>query len=342
MKIAILTFHSAYSYGAVLQTFALYTFLKNKYDDVKVIDFRPEYFSIRFNVSNPKSCIASFLFGLFKRRIAFTRQYSAEELRSIPPEADVYVIGSDQVWNPSITKGVKDIYFGDFISDDKTKVAYAASFGRTEFTKDEISDFKRYIHGFKAISCREESGVNICSRVLGEDVQCVLDPTFLIENWSEIFKLKSTRKELCLFVLNNSANDCFEFARIVANELLLKPKVLNKNKKVCGFKIIRMPSVVRFLSEIYSSQFSITNSFHGLVFSILFEKDFIYVCNDDKGTRALNLLKKLGLEDRFFNSYDAALESRIWMKKIDYSAVNIKKEALRNKSIEFLTSNIGV
>lgn len=339
-KIRILTFHSAYSYGAVLQTFALYTFLNERYDDVKVVDFRPEYFSIRFSIKNPKSWIVSFLFGLFKRKIAFTKRCSAETLRSLLPKADVYIIGSDQVWNPSITKDVRDIYFGDFIPDNKTKIAYAASFGRTEFAQDEIADFKRYIHGFKAISCREESGVDICRHILGVSAQCVLDPTFLIDNWAKIFNLKLVRNELCLFVLNNSTNECFEFARIVANELSLKPKVLNKNKKVAGFKVIRMPSVVRFLSEIYSSQFSITNSFHGLAFSILFEKDFLYVCTDDKGTRAFNLLKKLGLENRFFNSYDAAMKSRIWKQKIDYSIVNAKKEILINEAIEFLLSNI--
>ena len=340
MKIRILTFHSAYSYGAVLQTYALYTFLKSRYSDVAVIDFRPDSFSYRFDIKNPKSWFVSFNLAKFLRKIRFTKVYDAETLRTDPPDADVYIIGSDQVWNPAITIDAKDIYFGDFIPGSKVKIAYAASFGRTEFSEQEIADFKKYIHGFKAISCREESGRDLCKKVLDVDAQCVVDPTFLIDNWVQLFKLRLVKNELCLFMLNNSTNDCFELAKSLSSELDLKPKILNKNKRLSGFKIIPIPSVRRFLVELYSSRFVVTNSFHGLAFSILFEKDFIYVCTDDKGTRAFNLLQKLGLENRFFCSYNSVLKSQSWKQKIDYKEVNRKKNILRNEAIKFLESNI--
>lgn len=340
-SIRILTFHSAYSYGAILQAYALYSFLIEHFTDVKIIDFRPIHFSIHAKLWRPKSWIISVLFSNFKKRMAYTKQYSADILRNNPPNADYYIIGSDQVWNPNITKDVKDIYYGDFIQDNQNKIAYAASCGKETFSQQEGSDFCKLIHGFKAISVREETGVLLCKKYLNLDVKCVLDPVFLLNDYYKRFKFSYIKKELCLFVLNNNTNTCFQCAKNIANKLNLKPKILNKNKWIKGFKIIPTPSIPRFLSEIHSSELVITNSFHGLAFSIIFEKNFLFVCTDpEKGTRAENILQKLGLRNRFFNSYKEAEDSGIWKETINYDIVNIKKDLLRKQSIEFLLSNL--
>jgi hypothetical protein len=342
-SIRILTFHSAYSYGAVLQTFALYSYLNRRYTDVKVIDFRPKYFSLGIVLSSPKTWLIYSKFSRFLRKIVMTKEYTAEELRQSPPDADVFIIGSDQVWNPDITKDVKDIYFGAFIPKNRTKITYAASFGRTEFSENEKKDFIKYVHDFNAISCREESGVAICRDVLGVSAECVIDPVFLIDKdyYRTLFNLNKIKDELCLFVLNNSSTDCFDCAKSIANSMNLSPKVLNKNKRVDGLKIVPFPSIKRFVSEIYSSKFVITNSFHGLAFSIIMEKDFAFVCTDpSKGTRAINLLEKLGLMNRFFNSYEELQNSTIGKEHVNYNDVNAKKEILRQNAFVFLESNI--
>lgn len=109
-KIRILTFHSAYSYGAVLQTYGLYTFLKKKFGDVRVVDFRCPHFSMTFNWKIIKSWLTYPKFAAFKRKIKFTGKVGAEELRNSGIDADILIVGSDQVWNQNITMDYADIY----------------------------------------------------------------------------------------------------------------------------------------------------------------------------------------------------------------------------------------
>lgn len=340
-KIRILTFHSAYSYGAVLQTYALYKFLCEYYTDVKVIDFRPQYFTLKCLWNRPKTWILCFQFRFRKKNIDYTKVISAEELRQTPPDADVYVIGSDQVWNPSITKSVQDIYFGNFIPRDRKKISYAASFGRTVFSKDEVDKIKSLIHDFSAISVREESAVLFCQQTLNLKTECVLDPTFLLNDYSHLFHANRTKKELGLFILNNSSNEVFDVAAKIASSMYLKPKIINKAKPIKGFKTIVFPSIPRFLKEIHNSTFIITNSFHGLAFSIIFNKQFAFVStNPENVTRAVNILEQLNLSDRLFHSYHDLLESKIWNVSIDYEIVNDRLVELKQQSIHFLLSNI--
>ena len=339
--IRILTFHSAYSYGAVLQTYALYKFLSNRYTDVKVIDFRPSYFTLRWVWNRPKTWLLCFQFRFRKMKIKYTKEVSAEDLRISTPIADTYVIGSDQVWNPDITKSVQDIYFGDFIPRTIKKISYAASFGRSSFLDSEIKKMGSLIHDFAAISVREESAVNLCHQVLGLDATCVLDPTFLIDDYTHLFHGKKVKKELGVFVLDNNSNEIFDIALMIARKMLLKPKVINKNRPLKGFKIIPYPSIPCFLKEIYNSRFIITNSFHGLAFSIIFNKQFAFVNTNPKNvTRAQSILEKLGLMNRLFYSYEALAQSNIWDDIIDYRAVNSQLAKLRKQSIFFLEDHL--
>lgn len=339
--IRILTFHSAYSYGAVLQTYALYKFLSDRYTDVKVIDFRPSYFTLRWVWNRPKTWLLCFQFRFRKTKIKYTNNFSADDLRKSAPIADVYVIGSDQVWNPEITKSVQDIYFGDFIPRTIKKISYAASFGQSSFLDSEIQKMRSLIHDFAAISVREESAVSLCHQVLGLDATCVLDPTFLIDDYTHLFHAKKIKNELGVFVLDNNSDEVFNVALMIAQKMLLHPKILNKNRPLKGFKIIPYPSISCFLKEIYNSRFIITNSFHGLVFSIIFNKQFAFVSTNHKNeTRAQSILEKLELKDRLFYSYEALAQSNIWDNTIDYSAVNSQLAKLRMQSIFFLEEHL--
>ena len=339
--VRILTFHSAYSYGAVLQTYALYKYLSDHYTDVRVVDFRPDYFTLRPMWNRPKTWVLCFRFCFRRNKIKYTKKISAEELRHKTPLADVYIIGSDQVWNPSITQSVQDIYFGDFIPKSINKVSYAASFGRMNFSQEEIGNIKRFIHDFKAVSVREESAVELCDQVLGIKAKCVLDPTFLIEDYTPLFHAGKIKNELAIFVLNNDSNEVFNSVSTIAEKMSLKPKVINKNKPLKGFKTIAFPSIPCFLKEIYNSRFVVTNSFHGLVFSIIFNKQFVFVStNPQNVTRAKNILEKLNLMDRLFYSYEDLVQSSVWENSIDYNKVNSYLVELRHQSIRFLKENI--
>ena len=340
MKILILTFHSAFNYGAMLQCYALYTYLKKQSSNIKVIDFRPEEFSIKFNILHPTTWIKKYISYIFLSKIQFTEKYDAKRIRENPPFADVYIIGSDQVWNPEITKDNQDIYFGSFIEPWRKKIAYAASFGQTDFPPEKLDDMKKFIHDYYAISVREESGVKLCNKI-GYKAQCVLDPVFLLNANDYLKKEPKIKNDLSLFMLNNSSDDCFIFAKRVAADLGLRPKIINKSKPVHGFKIVPFPTVNRFLGEIASSKFIVTNSFHGLAFSIIFRKSFIFISTDHKkSTRAVNLLNKLGLEHRIYDNYSHAQKEKIWNLPIDYNLIDNKIMRLKRDATAFLKSNI--
>lgn len=340
-SIRILTFHSAYSYGAVLQTYALYSFLKKHYTDVKVVDFRPDYFTLKWTWYRPQSWLKYASFQYKKPPIEYTNIVTVDELRHFVPSADTYIIGSDQVWNPNITKSVQDIYFGDFIPKEIKKISYAASFGRTEFSQAEIQQMKSLIHDFNAVSVREESAVGFLHKEFNINAQCVLDPTFLIDDYTNLFHVDNAKDELAFFILNNNSNEVFEIGSSIAKIMKLKPKIINRNKPVKGFKTIMFPSIPKFLKEIYNSRFVITNSYHGLAFSIIFNKQFVYVStNPQNVTRAQNILEKLHLNNRLFNSYKDIITSHIWEETINYKDVNKTLTNLRQDSIHFLMKNI--
>jgi len=338
--IRILTFHSAYSFGAVLQSFALWKFLDERFTDVKIINFRPELFSVRVEWKNPISWLKYYSFR-FAKEIGLTREYTANELRKNPPQADTYVIGSDQVWNPRITQCYQDIYAGHFVPVGSKKISYASSFGQERFSPEEMGKMSEYFHDFSSISVREKSGIDLISCLTDTKAVHVLDPTFLIEDYSKYFNLGKAKNELCLFVLDNSGSDCFEYAKKIADVLKLSPKVLNKRKPIAHFRNIAFPTIPQFLKEIYQSQFVITNSFHGLAFSIIFKKNFLFVgTNKSNITRPLSLLESLNIEDRLFYSYKEAFESNLYLEDIDYNKVELKLNSLRSFSTDYLINSI--
>ncbi len=338
-KIRILTFHSAYSYGAVLQTYGLFTFLKKHFKDVRVVDFRCPHFSITFNWKNIKSWLTYPKFSAFKRKIKFTRQIDAEELRSRGIEADILVIGSDQVWNQNITKDYSDIYLGNLGKLTENKISYAASIGKSELNDNEKNLMGEMLPKFSKVSVREKEAVDLCEGIGVKDVEHVIDPTFLIDDYNKLIGRVEEKDELGLFVLDNSSNECFEAALQISSKLGLKPKVINKAKKQEGFKVIPFPGIKKFLREIAKSKFMITNSYHGLAFSIIFRKQFAYVTTNPKlQSRAKSLLELCGLESRMFFSYDELKNSEIWDRKIDYNKVGNKLAPFIKKSKEFLIS----
>lgn len=341
-KIRILTFHSAYSYGAVLQTFALWKFLDERYSDVKVVDYRPSTFTLQPIWNEPLTWIKTIQFR-FRNQIKTTKKYTAELLRKQPPESDVFIIGSDQVWNPVIIQDDLDIYFGDFIPKKQRKISYSSSFGREKLSIEEKIRIKKVFHDFNAISVREQTGVSLCKDIINQDAKCVVDPTFLIDDYSKYFKLGVKKQELCLFVLDNDSNECFNAAIAIAKRRHLKPKVLNKNRPINGIKNIPMPTIPRFLREISTSEFILTNSFHGLAYSIIFQKDFIFVCtNKSNSTRPYNLLQRLELTERFVESFEEAVRSSLIMESIDYSIVNSKNSQYIQESIDYLLNSIDL
>lgn len=333
-SVRILTFHSVKNYGALLQAFALYSYLKEIYIDVRIIDYRPQNITFKPTIKNPLSYIYWWKFSSFKKRMNYTKTVDIDDLKNI--KADIFIVGSDQVWNPDITQENQGIYLLNFVNEKNKKVSFAASFGKSELRTEEKYIFKKYLKDFKSISVREDEGYNICAS-LGINSTVLLDPTFLIKDYSKYFKIGKKKNELSIFSLAKLSQDLIGIAQYISKKENLKAKIINKNKPVKGFRIIPFPSVECFIYEMSISDIVITDSFHGVVFSILLRSQFFYICSDiNKISRVRTLLSKLDLQDRIFYNCKDVICRYSDIKNIDYFNIEEKIDKLREDSYNFI------
>ncbi len=363
MKIGILTFHCAHNYGAVLQCYALQETLKQMGHDVEVIDYRPEYllapyrrFDVhRFISRNPlkmaKKCVTEIV--LANKRIirydSFNRFITKElrlsektEGKSIPQKYDVYVMGSDQIWNPKITNGFDPVYFGDFgfPKDNKKYVAYAASMGATSLEDDAKAFYMKALKSFDSVSVREIQLAALLQPLTDKKVEIVLDPTLLVDRnlWSGITKTHRIKEKYVLVYQVRYDSNTLRIAYDIAKEIgavvveitaFFNPR-LKKNRLQCA-------SPEEFIGWIGNASCVVTTSFHGTAFSVIFNKPFYCIALGDNGdSRSASLLKNIGLEDRMINKNDSP-----GFSGINYDHPNAKLSLLKEKSKEYLLKAIS-
>lgn len=365
LKIGILTLPIADNYGGILQAIALYRYLHNQEHDVilinkmnylemwkKIIVLLLEKIPIH-NFKNIKTNYKKRL--LWEQRKKFNKNFIETEIFKISPNLytreelsryvkknclDAVIVGSDQVWRKTyINDKYYKSYFLDFVDSKKTKkIAYAASFGKDHWEgKNDIEDISRLLLDFTAISTREKSGVDICKNNFGFDnAKHVLDPTMLINK--EFYKDEIISKYdtsivlkggLLTYVLDeeDEKKDIIDFVK--------ENLKIDKVHHLKGFNSLDIIyTVPEWLASFSNADFIVTDSFHGMVFSIIFEKDFVVIGNENRGMdRFTSLLSLLGLKDRFI------LDNKInFMLKqnIDYKKVKLILEKEIEKSKEFL------
>jgi hypothetical protein len=338
--IAILTFHSAKSYGAALQAFALCEFLRNRGFKVYIINLRPP--SITRSLSlNPVRWLSVIRFNNFERTYFtyFPALYrTSQELKENPPMADYYIVGSDQVWNPEITQEYQLSYFFDFVPEGKKIISYAASFGKSELIiedKDRVT-IQKLLHRFSAVSVREDSAVHIAKKIFNVEAQQVLDPTLLLSDYSNLTGVLVEKKQIVCFKFHRN-QEFYETMRKVGLCLALPVLILNTSRPVKGMKNIPVPSVERWLKSIQGASLVVTDSFHAVAFCIIFRRNFIVIpANRDRFTRIESLLRILGLDSRIYYSYDEIINDKRWQEPVDYQEVALKLEKYRTLSIHFL------
>lgn len=256
------------------------------------------------------------------------------------------VVGSDQVWRPSYSPNIYNYYL-DFILDQPNinKISYAASFGTNEweYTEEQTQNCKKLVKEFHKVSVRESGGQQLCLDKLEIQSEIVLDPTLLLtaKDYKKFFNSKSKEKGLYYYILD---------------EALEKEKILKEAEKILNLKSFsyqikkhyskvkdadpseyQIPKVENWLKGFHDASFVVTDSFHGMVFSIIFKKPFIVLINKDRGAdRFLSLLKMLNLEERILNGN---LEELI-KKPINYNEVHTKLEELKKTSMNFLIDNL--
>jgi hypothetical protein len=267
----------------------------------------------------------------------------------------IIIVGSDQVWRPKYNiKGMIYRMFLDFtIGLHVKRIAYAASFGDSlwEFKKIQTIICKNLLRQFDAVSVREDSGIRLCSMYLDrKDVTCTLDPTLLLnkDNYIELLKntgIPSTKKELLVYMLDCSKNK-LEIAKRISYHKQVK--IMSFTPKYCNLGIVRQseiedyitPSVDVWLRGFYDAKYVVCDSFHGMVFSIIFNKPFIVICNKKRGqARFTSLLKKIDLEERLI-SEDSNNYLEVLDIPIKWEIVNSKLNELRKESIDFIYKSL--
>lgn len=263
---------------------------------------------------------------------------------------DAVVVGSDQTWRPKYSPNIYNFYL-DFLQGNIKRLAYASSFGveNWEYDENQTQKCKDLVQKFDAISVREDTAVALCSQYFDSDAELVLDPTLLLDkqHYIDFFideSEVSNKGQLFTYILDED-EDKLQVKTRISKTLNLtafsnQPRESLKAPKGKNIEDYVVPSVEGWIKGFYEAGFVVTDSFHGVVFSIIFNKPFIAIGNEDRGiTRFTSLLKQLDLEHRLISNVEH-LNDDVLYKSIDFEVVNIKLRALREKSLLFLRSNL--
>ena len=371
-QVLILSQHLHNNYGGLLQAFALQKIVKELGFEVvtnakllkpiRQITIKKIY---NFCIRKAKG-VAKVILGynrMTQQKYKFISQNTqkfidrfihTENIETITEEQisrfDIFIVGSDQVFRKQYSPVTA--YFLEALKDrkDKIKLAYAASFGTddlSEWSQEEIEICKTLAPKFKAISVREDSGVEIFKKYFDTNTELVLDPTLLLDKEDYLKTIDEEDKAeksnvLMCYVLDKTPEKTRIINQVKNNtglELLeiMPEEVFNKNTKDITKCIY--PSVSKWLSGFRDASFVITDSFHGTVFSIIFNKPFICIANKERGlSRFTSLLKIFGLENRLFFSTEDFSDSLL--EDIDYKEVNKIKQKRQEKSVAFLKENL--
>ena len=273
-------------------------------------------------------------------RITPRRYRSLEELRAAPPY-DVYLSGSDQIWNPSIfpDRRFDPVFFSAFT--EGRKIAYAPSFGVPRIPEGMEEELRGYLAGFSHIAVRETQGRRIVEEITGRDVPVVLDPTLLLrrEDWSGLARDPGISGDYILCYCISRPEALTPYIETLARETGLPVVQLCGIRRpvIRGAKLVLDAGPAEFLGLFRGASYVCTNSFHGTVFSVQFGKPFFTAAAPSERkapelSRTYSLLSRLGLEGRIIGKGDSALPG----DAIDWQGAEEKLERARQESLRYL------
>lgn len=337
MKIGVITYsNSKENYGQLLQCYAMQQCLKElchspyliRYipDSPKEASFRisnllnyvihfPRYVSFVLNrkkeqrqqaKANQKSEQNDRHFVEFlKENITLSEIYDSHSILTNPPIADAYICGSDQIW------GNDDAFFLNFAQKEKMKIAYAPSFGgSTNFSEEYKTKIKHYLSEFCFIGVREQTGVDFCHSIGYNNAIKVVDPTLLLEkdDYNRIATKTDKKNYIFVYLLGNptlcTIDEIQDYAKSVGKEVVY---VASQGRYDCYQKTY--PTINEWLGYVASSDLIITNSFHCVVFALIFQKNFIALPLN-KGFERMNCrIEELLAESN--------LKNRIWKHNLN-------------------------
>ena len=363
MKIGIATFQWSDNYGAVLQAYALQSFLREQGHAVQIIDYRvtpPVPWYRKWLAKTPRGCILKWEAAYKAHRFAqFRRKHlvltpasfrSAGSLAAIADRFDVLITGSDQVWNPrwlSQAEGLFDLYLLSFAGPQVRRVSYAASFGHAEKATMNENDQQRLgaqLKQLDAISVREPSGISLVRELSGRtDAVQVVDPTLLLgrAHYEGLAGLRRNRAPyLFAYMLHGLQQDAACVIRQMSG--LLHYQVVQCNlQKTALHREYTLPSPTGWLRQIRDAAFMVTNSFHGVVFCLVFHIPFVALLisgqTGSMNARIQELLDTAGLAHRIVHPGEVLAENSA-AESIDWKRIDIVIAELGKKSMDYLAS----
>ncbi|ALZ99143.1 polysaccharide pyruvyl transferase family protein [Corynebacterium glutamicum] len=375
-KILILTHRLGLNYGGMAQAYALQVVLrdlgfdpvssnflkkdivKNAYQQSRYV-LRRALYKVGMNVSDLPTCYPDYT---TQNTTRFIEQHIATEKSSILNrkyvEENYYALisGSDQVWRSSYVPVEK--YLFDFAEESKTliRISYAASFGKDnldEYSKRLVSRTKKLAQRFSAISVREDSGIALVDKYWNRKAEQHVDPTLLL-NTSDYLEIIENEKEFLIendgqiflyFLDPKSLN--YEIAEKVSRRLGLKtfeimpPKPKSRKELLGNLESFQLPSVGQWLKCFADSKFVITDSFHGTVFSILFNKPFIAIGNRQRGlSRFVSLMKLFDLETRLVTKLSDVTDELL-LAEINWDEVELEREKQVSRARKYLLNYLS-
>lgn len=346
MKIGIMTFHWATNYGAVLQAYALQKTLQVMGHTAEIINYLP--FRVRLHQKLMALKGMRLKEFLKERRIqAFRNEHLGVSVKKYRRNAslvtechgyDAYICGSDQIWNKSFIRYAERkptlSYYLNFVREGKLRISYAASFGSEILSSDIIDLIRPELTRFSSISVREKSGQAIVE-AMGLNAVLTIDPTLLLtrNDYGELLGRGGVEPfpRIFSYILHERQTLAQEVAAYVSRRYFNGDGNTKNQAGTMG--------MYWWLDSIGKADFVVTNSFHGLVFALIFHKPFVVIPveGSEMNDRIFTLLHSLGMEDRVINKFDVeAIDSTVTGDDIAWNTVDKKIGKMRDKSIQFL------
>ncbi|MBQ2884582.1 MAG: polysaccharide pyruvyl transferase family protein [Alphaproteobacteria bacterium] len=369
--IGIITIHKINNYGSVFQAYALQQVCEELGFKVEIIDYnfpnslhRNNKYALKSDsqANEPKWIKLLFAKALIKQHrsirnfidgcqhLSSLSYDSPEELKSNPPQYDIYITGSDQLWSPRHCNG-DPAFMLHFAPDNALKISYAASIGAGEIPEDLQNIYKELLGRYKYIAVRENSGVEIIKKITGQNVKSVLDPTLLLnkDEWNKIANSKRLIKKkyiLCYF-LNYSFN-AFPYVDELAKYMqkqtgyeLVHVARPPHQLDYCHIKYRVGASPEEFLALIRDAEMVLTTSFHGTAFAVNYGKPFLSIVKDrnDGDSRQVSLMDNLGLQDNVLSIKDNFPSIGQLYYNVDKEQMAL--ESLRKDSMQYLINALN-
>ncbi len=372
MKIGILTYHRSHNYGAVLQAFALKSYIKGLGHQVEFVDYWPKYrkgmydlidFSLlkeKIGIRRKVKLLYEILlipqklirYNRFQKFIKHSLQISGKpEITigcEIKDEYDIIVFGSDQIWrnNKYIRfKGFDPVYWGNFPENTSAKkIAYAASMG--ELDHKGCEDFIiRHLSNFDFISVRENNLKELIAKFTSKEVKQVLDPVFLLNrnSWEAILpKKRESKEKYLLFYHLIPSSGAKKLVKKIADAKKLKIIEISGTVKffVNPAKTRQYIGPIEYLQLFQEASFVVSTSFHGVAFSIIFKKQFYALGMKNNAERAMSLLNNLNIKERYLND-SILLTDIVSPTEINYDIVDKNIERMKGESCGYLNRTIN-